>query len=393
MKKKWMAALAMMLMATMLTACGGGGGGTQPANEAGGDAAGDEVIKIGGIAPLTGSVAIYGTANTNGAKMAFDEINEAGGIDGKLIEYNVLDDKGDETEATNAYNRLTSEGNVAVLGPVTTKPTLAVADLSAQDNFPMITATATGAAVTEAGDNAFRVCFTDPYQGQNLAVFAAETLNAEKVAILYNTSDDYSQGVAEAFENEAEAKGMTVVANEGYGTSEDTDFKAQLTTIAAQDPDVLLLPDYYKTVSLITAQARELGIEAVFLGGDGWDGVLSTISSADIVEGAYFSSHYSADDPDEKVQKFIENYKAIYNEEPNSFSALAYDTAYILAEAIKNADTMEPDAIVEALANTEFEGITGKIMFDEQGDPIKPVSIIKIVGGEYTLDNKVEAQS
>lgn len=391
MKKKLMAGLALLVMASMLAACGGGGG-SQPAGNNGGDAKDAEAIKIGGIAPLTGSVAIYGTANTNGAKLAFDEINENGGIDGKQIEYNVLDDKGDETESTNAYNRLVSEGNVALLGPVTTKPTLAVADLSAQDNFPMITATATGEAVTDAGDNAFRVCFTDPYQGENLAIFASENLSAEKVAILYNISDDYSQGIAQAFQNKAEELGMEVVANEGYGSSEDTDFKAQLTTISAQDPDVLLLPDYYKTVSLITAQARELGIEATFLGGDGWDGVLSTISSPDIVEGAYFSSHYSADDPDERVQKFIENYKKTYNEDPNSFSALAYDAAYILADAIEKAGSSEPDAIVEALANTEYAGITGNIKFDEKGDPIKSVSIIKVVDGKYTLDNKVEAQ-
>ncbi len=355
------------------------------------EATGEEIL-IGGLAPLTGSVAVYGTAAVNGAKLAFDEINANGGIlGGSQIKFEVLDEKGDATEAVNAYNKLSSMDMVALIGDVTSKPTAAVAEMAASENMPMITPTGTSADITTYGPNVFRVCFLDPTQGKTMADFASETLGATKVAVIHNTSDDYSDGIATAFKEEAAALGMEVVADEGYG-NDDVDFRAQLTTIAQSGAEVLLIPDYYGKIALISSQAKEVGVTATLLGGDGWDGVATALdeSSYDVVEGAYFCNHYSTMDESEKVQNFIASYKETYNEEPSAFAALAYDAAYIMANAIDAAGSTDKQAIVDAIAATDYEGITGHMTFDENGDPVKTISIIQMKDGAYTLYGTVE---
>ncbi len=367
-------------------------GGEAKQEESGQDS-GEEIF-IGGLAPLTGSVAVYGTTATNGANLAFKEINEAGGIlGGRQIKYEVLDEKGDSTEAINAYNKLSSQDIVALLGDVTSKPTMAVAEVAASENMPMITATATAADVTTYGSNIFRVCFLDPFQGKTMANFAFDKLGAKKVAVMHNTSDDYSDGIASAFRDEATKLGMEVVADEGYG-NDDVDFKTQLTKIAQSGADVLLIPDYYAKVALIATQAKEVGVTATLVGGDGWDGVTATLDegSFDVVEGAYFCNHYSVMDESETVQNFIKDYTEAYGEAPSAFAALAYDAAHILANAIDKAGSTDKDAIIQALADTDYTGVTGHMTFDENGDPVKSVSIIKIVNGEYTFDSTVEVE-
>ncbi len=374
-KKLIMVLVILMVMTTALAGCGG--------------SSDDDTVKIGGLAPLTGDVAVYGIATKQGAEMAFEEINAAGGIlDGKQIEFIVYDEKGDTTEAINGFNKLMGDGVVALLGDVTSKPTLAVATEAAAVNLPMITATASTADVTLTGDNVFRTCFIDPFQGKTMAVFAKENLGAESVAIMYNTSDDYSQGMALAFKEKSEELGMEVTNYEGYG-NEDVDFKAQLTAINQNNPDVLFLPEYYTKVALIAAQAQEVGCDAQLIGGDGWDGVLETVTSADVVEGTYFCSNYSVDDTSEKTQAFVAAYEEKYGETPNQFAALGYDTAYILANAIDNAGSTDADAIIAALAATDYVGATGSVKFDENGDPIKSAAIIKILGGKHTFDSSV----
>lgn len=350
-----------------------------------------DTIYIGGLAPLTGDVAVYGNANKKGADLAFEEINAKGGVLGKQITFETLDEKGDVNEAITAFNRLVSQNMVAFLGDVTSKPTIAVADLAAQENIPMITATATAAEVTQAGDNIFRVCFLDPTQGKTMAQYAKDKLGATTAAIMYNVSDDYSTGLAKAFEEKAKELGMNIVGNETYNES-DKDFKSQLTKIAGSNPDVLFLPDYYNNVALIASQVKEVGIQATLLGADGWDGVVKTVNAdnMDSVNGSIFCNHYSAEDPSEKVQTFLTAYKEKYNEDPVSFSALAYDAAYILAQAIEKAGSTDKDAIIQALAETSYDGVTGHISFDSNGDPVKDVSIIKIEDGKYTLAEKVE---
>lgn len=379
MKRVISVALAVLMATVLLAACSGGSSSGK--------------IVIGGIAPLTGDVAVYGTAVNNAVKLAVEEINKAGGIGGKQVEFVVEDDEGDPVKAVNAYNKLMSQNVVAIIGSVTSKPTISVVQKAAKDGIPIITPTATAAEVTTYGKNIFRACFLDPYQGETMATFAAKTLSAKTAAVLYDTSDDYSIGVAQAFRDKAKALGINVVNYEGFGKG-DTDFKSQLTKINQNSPDVLFVPAYYNTDALVATQAKEVGLKAKIIGVDGWDGVLTAIdaSNKSALEGIYFCNHYSTEDTSSVVQNFLKAYEAKYKETPNALAALGYDAAKILFDAIGRANSTDKDKIVTALNSTSFDGVTGKIKFDANRNPVKSVAIIKIVGGVYKLDSKVTAE-
>lgn len=382
-------ALSLSLLVTLAAGCGA------PQNNAG-ETAG--TIKIGVIAPLTGDVAVYGTAVKNAVDIYTDKFNKEGGADGHKIELVTYDDKGDPTEALNAYNRLVSKDGVsAIIGPVTSGPTFGVAETSAKDNIPCVTGTATHPDVTTYGKNFFRACFEDPFQGGAMAKFAANELKAKKAAIIFNISDAYSTGLKDAFSATAKDAGVTVVSSESYGKG-DVDFKAQLTKIAAQNPDVLFIPDYYNTAYLICKQARDMGITATFLGVDGTDGVLA-IEGADtsVFDGLYFANHYSADDTAQIVQDFRKAYEDKFGETPNALAALGYDAAMILyngiAEASKNGAEIGPNAesyqaIIDAITATDLDCVTGHITFDENNNPIKECSLTLIENGAYKFYKK-----
>ena len=348
-------------------------------------------VKIGGLAPLTGSLAIYGVTTTNGAELAVKEINANGGINGKQIDYIVLDTKGDATESVMAYNKLVDDKVAAVIGDITSKPTVAVAEIAAQDNMPMITPTGTQVDITEAGPNVFRVCFTNPYQGTVLATLAKERFDAQTAGILVNNSSDYSDGIAKAFTEQAEKLGINITVKEGYADG-DRDFRAQLTKIATVNPDVLLIPEYYEQASLIAAQAREMGVKSIFVGSDGWDGISKTLDETayKVIENSYFTNHFSMQDESPKIQNFIKAYKDTYKEDPSAFSALGYDAIYMMKEAIEKAGSTEKQAIVDALKGIEYDGITGYLTFDENNNPVKAVTILKIQNGEYVFDSKIK---
>lgn len=348
-------------------------------------------VKIGGLAPLTGSLAIYGVTTTNGAELAVKEINSNGGINGKQIDYIVLDTKGDATESVMAYNKLVDDKVAAVIGDITSKPTVAVAEIAAQDNMPMITPTGTQVDITEAGPNVFRVCFTNPYQGTVLATLAKERFGAQTAGILVNNSSDYSDGIAKAFTEQAEKLGINITVKEGYADG-DRDFRAQLTKIATVNPDVLLIPEYYEQASLIAAQAREMGVKSIFVGSDGWDGISKTLDETayKVIENSYFTNHFSMQDESQKIQNFIKAYKDAYKEDPSAFSALGYDAVYMVKEAIEKAGSTEKQAIVDALKGIEYDGITGYLTFDENNNPVKAVTILKIQNGEYVFDSKIK---
>ena len=379
--------LMLLGLSFLITACGGEKEATTKKTDVA------ATIKIGGLGPLTGPLAIYGVTATNGSKLAFEEINKNGGILGKQVEFVLFDEKGDSTEAVTAYNRLVDEGVVALVGDITSKPSLAVAEIAAQDNMPMITPTGTQFNITEAGPNVFRVCFTDPYQGVILANLAKNNLKANTVAIMVNNSSDYSDGVAEAFIKEAERLGLKIVAKEGYAEG-DKDFRAQLTKVAATNPDVLLVPDYYEQVALITTQAREVGVKSTFIGPDGWDGVAKALDSSayGAVENSYFTNHYSVEDTNEKVQNFLKAYREKYKDEPSAFSALSYDAAYLMKDAIEKAGSTDKDAIVKAMKESDFAGVTGHLRFDEKNNPVKAVTVLKVVNGNYTFDSVIQPE-
>lgn len=352
----------------------------------GGSASGgsdSDTIRIGGLAPLTGDAASYGVAVNNAIQMAVEDINANGGIDGKQIKYIYYDEKGDTTEATNAYNKLVQDDKVvAIIGDVTTKPTLAVAQTSQQDNIPIITATATAAEVTLTGPNIFRACFTDPFQGELMASYASEKLGATKVAVLSDMADDYSSGIAEAFVAKAEELGMQVVADEKYQDG-DVDFKSQLTNIKGQNPDVLFLPVYYEDLRLISAQAKEVGVTAQLCGADGWDSVLTDNFDSSVLNGGVFCSQYSTESTDERVQNFISAYKEKYEMDPNMFAVLAYDATNMMAQAISDAGSTDSQAIIDAMAALEYDGLTGHMTFDEDRNPKKSAVIVSIQDNAY----------
>lgn len=355
-----------------------------------GAAASAESIKVGLIAPLTGEVAVYGNAVKEAVQLYIDDFNAADHpFDINLIIY---DDKGDPTEAMNAYNKLVYQDDIAVLlGPVTSSPTFGVAEASVDDGIPALTPTATHPDVTTYGDNFFRACFEDPFQGGSMAKFASSELKATTAAIIYNNADTYSIGLRDAFMKTAEEVGLTVTTTEAYGAS-DIDFRAQLTNIIKTNPDVLFIPYYYNVTYMICSQARELGYTGTFLGVDGTDGVLA-IEGADVsvFDGMYFANHYSADSDSPVTQAFIKEYTDKYGATPNALAALGYDGAMIVCDALErvNNDGVKIDgessyeAIIEALRATEVDGVTGHITFDENNNPIKTLSIIQIKDGAY----------
>ena len=374
--------LSMVLAAALLTGplagCGNTPGGS-----------GDEIV-IGGLAPLTGSVAQYGVAVDNAVKLAVDDINAKGGILGKTIKYISYDEKGDPTEATNAYTRLVDQDKiVALIGDVTSAPCEAVAQQAARDKLPMITPSGTSEAITTYGENVFRACFIDPYQGQLMASYASKKLNAKTAAILFDNGDPYSSGIADAFEAAAKALGMTITNKEGYA-SKSTDFKTQLTKIKGKNPDVLLIPVYYGDVALIVDQIQQQGITSKLLGADGWDGVASEVAkkSDDIkklLNNAYFCSQYSASSTDPDLQAFLTKYKEKNGKEANMFAVLGYDSMQIMAAAIDKAGSTDSDKIIEALKATEYKGLTGTTKFDDQRNPVREAVITSFDNGAYKV--------
>ena len=342
----------------------------------------DKVV-IGHIGPHEGGLSVYGLAVKNGTIMAIDEIKTVLGKEISLVSY---DSQGDNTEAVNAYNKLVDQdGAVAIIGGVLSGESTAIAGASQGIGTPILSASATATEFTLTGDNVFRGCYTDPIQATQIAEFVANDMGAKTAAIVYDTGDIYSDGLRQVFTDVYEAEGGTIVASEGYATG-DEDFKTQLTKIAQLDADVLFLPNYYEDISLIAKQAKELGIEATLVGGDGWDGVLSVVEDPSILEGAIFANHYSIENPD--IKTFTEEYTAKFGMAPTAFSYLAYDSTKALIQAIEEAGTTDSQAIIDALANLSYDGILGNMQFDENGDPIKDVSFVTIKNGEYVTYTK-----
>ncbi|MEG1432742.1 ABC transporter substrate-binding protein [Eubacterium sp.] len=371
--KKRVISLAMVVMLCLsvfaLSGCGGGSSSSE------------DVIKIGTLGPYTGDTASYGNAAKNGIELAVDQINEAGGVLGKKIELVSYDTKGDATEAVNAYNRLRdNDGVVAIVGPVLSGEALAIKDLAKEDNMPILSPTATADDVTVGADNSFRVCYLDAYQGNAGANYAVDVLGAKNAAILVCKGNAYSEGLASAFTKTFESKGGKILGTESY-SDKDNDYSAQLTKIKQLNPEVVYVPDYYSTVGPILQKAKEMGITATFVGGDGWDSVQEEYAEA--AEGQYFANHYAADSPKESVQKFITAYKDKYSKAANSFAALGYDAMDCMAKAIENAGSTDKEAVIKALKEMTYDGVTGKFSFDENGNPKgKEITIIKIENGQ-----------
>lgn len=338
----------------------------------------NDTIKIGGIAPLSGGVAVYGTECKNGIDLAIEEINAAGGINGQKIEFICEDDEGDSAKSVNAYKKLVTKDRVKVIiGSLTSGCTMAITNLAQAQKVVQIAPAATAVAITDAGNYVFRACYTDPFQGKIGGKFAYENLGTKKAAILYDIGNDYSVGLTDNFTAEYTSMGGSIVSKESYSTG-DKDFNAQLTKIKAANPEVIYLPDYYGTVALIAKQLRAQGINVPIVGADGWDGL--TDNAGDEVLNGYYSNHYSENSSSAAVQTFVKSFKAKYNKAPNSFAALGYDCVYMLRDAMKASGSTDDSAkIRDALEATNGDYVTGHIVFDANRNPVKSAVMIKLV--------------
>lgn len=361
---------AALAAAFVLTSCGGG-----------------NAIRVGLVVPLTGDVKTFGESTKNGAMMAFEDANASGGINGRKIQVFIVDDKNDPTEAANAGGKLINMDRVvAIVGSVSTKCSLPLADRCQMANVPMVTPASTNPKVTVTDDGRhksfiFRACFTDSFQGAVAARFAAESLRVRTAAVMYDVGNDYSRGLAEYFRRFFEGLGGRIVAYESY-QRDDVDFSALLAKVRQQRPELLFLPDYYTKVGLIAKQARSQGLEAVLLGGDGWDSPSMLEIAGDAVVGAYFVNHYSPDEQRSEIQTWVSRYQARYGERPDALATLGYDAALLLIQAMRSARELTPDGIRQALAQiTDYPCVSGNVTLDECGNPVKRAAVIQYTRG------------
>ena len=386
---KFVAASAAAVMALSLAGCSGGSMDDSSSSSA--KASGDS-ITIGTVTTNSGTAAAYGEAEVKGFELAVSEINAKGGINGKKVKLESMDDKGDATEASNAYNKLAGDNNVlAVAGPTISATTAAVAPLADQSKLVTIAPAATSDSI-ETGNYLFRTCFKDSYQGEVAARFAAENLKVKKVAVLYGTGDPYSSGVGEAFAKAAEKLGLAVVDKESSSSADDTEYSAQLQKIQASGAELLYAPYYYSVAGpYIIPQARSVGFEGYVMGPDGYDGLKLTGDKSQYNK-TYYTTHYSADDnTNTKVQDFIKSYKSKNNAEPNTFAALGYDTIYMIKQAIEKAgENATREDVRNAVAGMTFDGVTGKFTMDKSGSPTKSVTVLEMKDGKPVYNTTVQ---
>lgn len=350
----------------------------------------DEIV-IGGMGPISGEASIYGTAVKNGAELAFEEINEAGGINKMKVVFNFQDDECDNEKAVNAYNALKDKGMKLLLGSTTSGCTIAVTEKSSADNIFQITPSGSAVDCT-ATDNAFRVCFNDPNQGKASAQYIADNKLASKVAVIYNSSDVYSSGIYETFMAQAKESGLEVVTEQAFTKDAKTDFSVQLQKVKESGAELVFLPIYYQEAALILSQAAQKDVQVKWFGCDGLDGIIKQLGDdAKLAEGVMLLTPFAADAKDEKTQNFVKAYEKKYGETPNQFAADAYDAAYAIKTAMEEAGiddgSMDAskicDKMKEAMVKITVEGVTGKMTWTADGEPTKDPKAMVIADGAY----------
>jgi len=370
---------------------GTGGCSKESAGGSDSSAAAGGTIKVGEFASLTGKEAAFGQSSHKGTVLAIEQINAAGGVLGKKIELITEDNQTKAGESATIVRKLISRDRVvAVLGEVATGRSLEAAPICQQNKIPMISPSSTNPKVTEQGDYIFRVCFTDPFQGKLLSEFALKTLKLRKVAILSDVASPYSVGLAQYFKEPFVTAGGTIVAEQKF-SSGDKDFNAQLTAIKATNPDGIFVPCYYTEAGLIALQARQLGIDVPMFGGDGWEAPELIQIGGQALKNTYYSTHFSSVKDTPEGQKFVKAYRAKYNgETPDSMAALGYDSALVLADAIKRAGTTEGPKLRDALAQTDFVGATGRTKLNASRDAPKTAVIVTVENGQFKFLQDVQ---
>lgn len=390
--------VASTLFAGVLAGCSGGHN-SSGGNSGGGDAKGD-TIKIGANLELSGEVASYGQSISEGMELAIEEINASGGVDGKKIKVVKVDNKSDNAEAASAATRLTSQENVlAIIGAATSGNTIAQAQIANDTKTILLSPSGTAPNVTENEDGSineyvFRTSYIDPFQGTVAANFAAKELGVKTAAIYSDSASDYAKGLAAAFKETFQKAGGKIVAEESY-VAGDTDFRSTLTRIKSANPEFVFIPGYYEEVGLIVKQARESGVTVPLMGADGWDSpTLVDLAGKDALNNTFITNHYSAQDPDTKIQEFVTKFKKKYKDKsPDAFNALGYDSVYLLVDAIKRAGSLDREAVKDALAETkDISLVTGVVTIDKKHNPIKSATILEYVDGEQKFKAKVDPE-
>lgn len=349
----------------------------------------DDSIKLGVVGPFTGDLSTYGNNVKRGVEIAVEEINANGGILGKDVELLVEDTQGDSEKVLNAYYRVSDDADF-VVGEVTSGNSEILAKQAQADKMPTITASATAESVTKGRDYVFRSCFLDPDQGVAMANFAKDTLNANTAVVVYDQSDDYSKGVAEAFKAQAEAKNIEVVEYNGGLKAKEATYATLVELVVSKNADCVFAPVYYGDVAVFAKELRTAGYTKPLLGADGFDGVLGQLLAEDYgcVNNTYYSCHY--DPNNEKVKAFVATYKEKYNEEPAAFALLAYDAVYLIKAAMEQAGSTDKVAVVEALKAIDYKGgLTGDFKFDANNNPVKTITVIEFVNGVATFKQTV----
>lgn len=372
--------VAVIVSISLLSACNPQGGGDK--------------VRVGVFMSTTGSTANFGISSVNGIKMAADEVNAAGGINGKQVELLVQDDRSDASEAATIVTKFVTQDQVhAILGEVASSRSIAAAPIAQNAKIPMLTPSSTNPEVTKKGDFIFRSCFIDPVQGAAIAQFAARSLNAKTAAIMVDRKNDYSTGLEKVINETFTKMGGKIVAVQSYQEG-DQDFNAQLTSLKGANPEVIFVPGYYNDVGLIAKQARDKGITVPLVGGDGWDSTQLYAIGGTALNGSYFTNHYSPYDTEAKVQKFVNDYKTRYGTIPDALAATAYDAANIMFDAIKRSKSLDGADIRDALVATkDFPGVTGTVTFNANRDAVKPIVMIEIKdGGTYAVKERVQVE-
>ncbi|NUL83482.1 MAG: ABC transporter substrate-binding protein [Armatimonadetes bacterium] len=351
-------------------------------------------IVIGVYGDFTGTNSTFGQDTKEGVAIALEEANAAGGVLGLPIEVVEEDTRTDQTQARNAVTKLIQKDKVlAVLGEVASSMSIAGGKVCDQYGVPMITPSSTNPKVTDIGQYIFRVCFLDDFQGTSMARYAVNDLGIKKIAILYDVESDYSVGLKDFFKAELAKLGGEVTHELSFKPA-DTDYRSQLTTIKNSKAEAIYIPGYYKSVGSIARQARELGISAKLLGGDGWSSselIPGAGGPGKALEGAYFTDHFSALDPNEDVQNFVKKYEAKFKKKPSALAALAYDAAKVLFQSIESAGSQDRAKLRDAIANIkDFKGVTGTFSINEHGDVLKTITIVQVKGNEFVMVKTLE---